>query len=209
MKLDAIIFDLDGTLWDSTNTILDSWNKTIGKHDEIDKQLDINDIKGMMGLSISDIAKKIFPYLDEKRGLDILNKCCKNDSLFLNKHGAILYEKLEYVLSVLIKDYRLFIVSNCQDGYIESFLNYHNLNKYFEDYEYIGRTGLKKGENIKLVINRNNLKSAIYVGDTQGDKDASKVAGIPFVYASYGFGSVDGYDYKIDCLEDIFKVIDD
>ncbi len=38
----------------------------------------------------------------------------------------------------------------------------------------------------------------MYVGDTQGDRNAARLAGIPFVYASYGFGNVEDYDYKID-----------
>ena len=40
--------------------------------------------------------------------------------------------------------------------------------EYFEDFECAGNTGKPKGENNKLVIERNNLKSPVYVGDTQG-----------------------------------------
>lgn len=64
--------------------------------------------------------------------------------------------------------YDLFIVSNCQDGYIESFYEYHKLERYFKDYENPGRTGLSKGENIKLVIDRNNLDAPVYVGIRTG-----------------------------------------
>ena len=48
----------------------------------------------------------------------------------------------------------------------------------------------EKGENIRLIMERNQLERAVYIGDTQGDLDASHAAGIPFIYAAYGFGSV-------------------
>lgn len=100
----------------------------------------------------------------------------------------------------------MYIVSNCIEGYIESFLNSSNLTDYFKDYESNGRTKLSKGENIKLIIERNNIKKAIYVGDTISDKEAADYAKIPFVYASYGFGNVEQYDYKIDEINDILNI---
>ena len=71
----------------------------------------------------------------------------------------------------------------------------------FEDFECAGNTGKPKGENNKLVIERNNLKSPVYVGDTQGDLQSAIDANIPFVFAEYGFGNVDRYDYKIENLK--------
>ena len=115
----------------------------------------------------------------------------------LLKDGGTLYKDLESTLQTLSKSYSLFIVSNCQCGYIETFLEYHKLSKYFKDFECAGNTRLAKGENIKSVMKRNNLVHPVYVGDTQGDCDAAKLANIPFVFASYGFGKVDGYDYVI------------
>ena len=100
-------------------------------------------------------------------------------------------------------NYKLFIVSNCIDGYIESFLRTSGLSNYFLDFECNGRTKLRKGENIELIIKRNNLKNAIYVGDTMGDKEAARYAKVPFVYASYGFGEVDEYDYLINSISDL------
>ncbi|WP_306416999.1 HAD family hydrolase [Halobacillus sp. Marseille-P3879] len=98
------------------------------------------------------------------------------------------------------------MVSNCQDGYIEAFYKYHKLEKYFDDYENPGRTGLSKGENIQLIIDRNNLSAPVYVGDTEGDRKAAVYAGIPFVYAQYGFGQVSGYDEVIESFDELVKL---
>ncbi len=63
-----------------------------------------------------------------------------------------------------------------------------------------GRTGMVKGPNIRLLMERHGIQTAIYVGDTTGDEQASRLAGIPFVWASYGFGRADAPDAVIDSL---------
>lgn len=207
MKIDSIIFDLDGTLWDSVSCIADSWNKTLDKYDEVKNRLTIDDLKGVMGLVLSDIGKKFFSYLEDDKRSKIVEECCKNENEYLAENGAILYDKLEETLEQLSKKYKLFIVSNCQCGYIESFFEFHKLDKYFTDYENADRTGLTKGENIKLIIERNNLSNSVYVGDTEGDLKAARFAGIPFIYARYGFGQVKEYDYVIDSFEELLKLV--
>lgn len=52
-------------------------------------------------------------------------------------------------------------------------------------------------------MKRNKLKSPVYVGDTQGDFQAAQYAGIPFVYASYGFGEVEAPDYTIGTFQEL------
>ena len=111
------------------------------------------------------------------------------------------------VLKELAGRFPLYIVSNCQKGYIESFLDGNGTRHLFQDWECPGVTGLSKGENISLIIGRNGLRRPAYVGDTQGDADGARQAGIPFIYAAYGFGSVDGYDEKIDSIGDLITLI--
>ena len=75
----------------------------------------------------------------------------------------------------------------------------HKLEKYFSDFEMSGRTDLTKGENIKLVMERNGINNALYLGDTIGDQFAAKDAEIPFVFALYGFGTTENPEYTISC----------
>ena len=110
-------------------------------------------------------------------------------------------------LKILSLDYNLYIVSNCQDGYVEAFLHAHQLKSYFKDYEMSGRTGLDKGHNIKLIMKRNVIEQAFYVGDTEGDEEASRFAGIPFIYASYGFGKAKNPDMIIHSIKELPKVL--
>ena len=89
----------------------------------------------------------------------------------------------------LSEKYRLFIVSNCQDGYIELTMNKNNIQNFITDWECYGHSGLEKWENIRLITERNSLKHPVYVGDTEGDLEACEKAGVPFIWASYGFGA--------------------
>lgn len=204
--MDSIIFDLDGTIWDPIDTVLDAWNSRIKEHEQIKRELTRSDFESTMGLQMHEISVKLFPYLNEDIRAQVIKECCDTEQGYLKKNGGKLYPHVEDVLKILSKKYKLYIVSNCQDGYIESFYEFHKLEKYFLDYENPGRTGLSKGENIKLIIQRNNLSDPIYVGDTEGDCKAAKDAGVPFVYAKYGFGQVNDYDKSIDTFDDLVKL---
>ena len=201
----GLIFDLDGTLWSAIDTVLPVWNRTI-KDCNLGKIISYNEMCSYMGKRIEEIAKLCFPKLSENKRIEILKRCCYNEQSVIQQHGGVLYPGLEETLESLKEKYHLYIVSNCSVGYIENFLNFHKLNRYFEDYEMAGRTGKSKGENIKMIIQRNNLDRSAYIGDTQGDCDGAKFAGIPFIFAEYGFGSVDNYDYKISTFADLLEI---
>jgi len=199
--MDSMIFDLDGTLWDPTDTILLAWESMLKEDKRITRKITKKDLKSVMGLQVPEIGKRLFPYLDEQTREHLLEDCCLAENKYIEKHGGILYNHVEDVLKVLSQKYKLFIVSNCQDGYIEAFYRYHQLGQYFTDYENPGRTGLSKGENIQLIMRRNHLLQPVYIGDTEGDRVAAQYAGIPFVYANYGFGQVREYDYVIETFD--------
>ncbi len=203
----GIIFDLDGTLWNSSEKVVPAWNRVFERYKDIDCNITVSQMQSFMGKRIPEIAKILLPSVPEQYRLQILNECCKEEQIYLLDNGGVLYPKLEDTLSELRRDFDLFIVSNCQDGYIEAFLDYHKLRYYFLDTECSGRTGKSKGENIKTIINRNHLDKAIYIGDTQGDLDAAKEAEIHFVHAKYGFGSVNEDTYVINSFFELSKII--
>ncbi|KON90557.1 HAD family hydrolase [Rossellomorea marisflavi] len=204
--MDSIIFDLDGTIWDPIDTVLEAWNRTIEEHDEAGQTMTRADFEGVMGLQVKEIEEKLFPDVDEEVRSRMLQACLEREEELLGKRGGRLYPDVEKVLETLSRSYKLFIVSNCQDGYIETFYDYHKLERFFEDFENPGRTGLSKGENIKLIVERNNLKAPVYVGDTDGDRKAAESAGIPFVYAKYGFGHVEKHDEVLETFGDLVKL---
>ena len=52
-------------------------------------------------------------------------------------------------------------------------------------------------------MKRNNLRHAVYVGDTAGDERSARAAGLPFIFAAYGFGQAAAPDAVIGCLRDL------
>lgn len=204
----GIIFDLDGTLWDSTEQVVKAWNHVLKESNATDYRMTIEDLKKLMGKTVKEIALIVLKEVPEERAVEIMKQCCLEELIYLKKHGGILYPYLKETLNELVKDFNLYIVSNCQEDYIETFLKYHKLEMFFGDYENHGRTNLSKGENIKLIIERNKLDKAVYVGDTQGDCDAASLAGIPFVHAKYGFGNIRGGNLFVNTISELPKVIE-
>ena len=207
MNYDSIIFDLDGTLWNAIKPITYSWNKVLKERfTNIKKQITEQELLEKMGLQIQEIISDLIPEMSENEKKEFEKIITEEENNYLSNVGGTLYNDLKETLAKLTKTHKLYIVSNCQKGYIESFLKAHNLEKFFKDKECIGNTGLQKAENIKLVIERNNLKKAIYVGDTDGDSKSAKQAGIPFVFAEYGFGNTNQYDYKINSFKELLQI---
>jgi len=204
----GIIFDLDGTLWDSSEQVVAAWNMALAKRPETDLQITVADMTSYMGKTMEAIAELMMPEIDLSTRLEIMKDCCDMEHEYLHNHSGKLFPNLEGTLKKLSESYKLIIVSNCQDGYIQTFFHCNpQLEKYFVDFECPGRTGKGKGENIKLVVERNNLDKAVYVGDTQGDCDASDYAGVPFIHAAYGFGKINREVPKITSFEQTVEVV--
>ncbi|MBO4563084.1 MAG: HAD family hydrolase [Clostridia bacterium] len=183
----GVIFDLDGTLWDSSYEVGIAWTEAFVRNG-VPIELNAESMAVMMGRTVPEIGEVLLPDIEPVRRAKILNDCCEEETARLNRNGGMLYDGVSELIPELAKEYPLFIVSNCEDGYIQSFMNYHGTAPFIKDIECIGRTGLHKGDNIKLIVERNGLERAVYIGDTERDMRAAHSAGLPFIRAAYGFG---------------------
>jgi phosphoglycolate phosphatase len=188
---DSIIFDLDGTLWDSTVNVADAWLAAKGEVDYIEIDITPKKVASLAGMAYDAIYDKLFPNLNINKRNEFKEICARKELEVLNERGGLLYPELESTLAYLTKRYKLFIVSNCQAGYIEIFLKLHNMHKYFTGHQCYGTKNRPKADNIKDVVLDYNLKSPVYIGDTQGDYESSEKAGVPFIFAGFGFGNVE------------------
>ena len=202
----SIIFDVDGTLCDSTEICAKAWTDAIHRETDLSLTIDAPTLKGLFGRLLPDIASVLFADYPKEEQLRLIELCCQEEHKALLAQCAPLYPALEDTLRQLKEKYRLFIVSNCQAGYIEVFLETSGLGSYFEGHLCPGDTGNAKADNIRQIIRDYNLKTPVYVGDTLGDFNATKDAGIPFVFASYGFGQVSSPDYTIQCPGDLLNI---
>lgn len=202
----AILFDLDGTLWNALDIITEAWNKAMKEHN-LKYSFSLETMKSFMGLTPKETAPLAFKDVDLNKGLEYFVLCLNEEIKYLRVHPGKLYENEEEVLKELSKHYPLFIVSNSDKGYIEDYLNAYDFNKYFKDHVCAGDTDLEKWQNILYIKNKYQLEEIIYVGDTKKDLNESIKAGVKFIHASYGFGEIEEEVNKINKLKELPDLI--
>lgn len=199
----GIIFDVDGTLWDSTEVVAIAWNKVMLEELKEHEELTVDGLQKEFGKPMDAIADSLFPELSKNDRMELLGKMMVYENELVATGPCVIYDGVPETIKKLSKTYPLYIVSNCQDGYIEAFLKNSGLSEYFKDFTCPAYTGKLKGENIRIIMERNGLDEAVYVGDTQGDANACKEAGVPMIFASYGFGEVEGIYPSIQSFREL------
>lgn len=202
----GIIFDVDGTLWDSTREVAVAWNKILQEEIKGHEILTVEGLQKEFGKPMDAIAASLFPEMTEKDRMELLGKMMVYENELVATGPCVIYDGVPETIRELSKQYPLYIVSNCQDGYIEAFLQNSKLGEYFKDFTCPAYTGKLKGENIRIIMERNGLDEAVYIGDTQGDANACKEAGIPMIFASYGFGEVEGEYTSIRSFSELLDI---
>lgn len=205
--MDGIIFDVDGTLWDSTDVVAKSWNQAILDHSDLDFHVDGKLLKNLFGLPMDKLYDALFPFLPMDKRWELGTYCFEYENEFLKTEPGVLYQGVEETMRTLSKKTDLYIVSNCQCGYIELFLQGSGLSDIIKDHLCFGDTGTSKGQTILKLMEKNHLKDVVYVGDTTGDFEACKEAGIPFIFAAYGFGSVEDAPKSISQFSELLQII--
>ena len=157
MQYDSILFDLDGTLWDSVDEIVSIWNAVIARYPGLRPPITRQEQESVMGLQMDEISRRLFPKEAPERQASLLEECIQAENRYLYDHGATLYPAVPEVLRQLKRRYRLYIVSNCQSGYIEAFLHAHGLEDTFDGFLCFGDTGRGKAENIAEAVSYTHL----------------------------------------------------
>ncbi len=203
-KFDSFIFDVDGTIWDTTHVVADAWNRAFMELGLSERVTDVI-LKNLFGLPMDDIISRILPGESKEIKAKFKPLCYKYEHEYLLESGGIVYPGVVDTFKTLAVSRPLFIVSNCQSGYIELMMKKTGITDYVTDFACYGDRGLLKAENLKLIVSRNSLKNPVYVGDTQTDADACDTAQIPIIHAAYGFGTVMSPYAVIQNMEELKK----
>ena len=207
MNYESLIFDLDGTLWDSRALVAEGYNLQL--KDEGLEHLFVNaqQLKALFGKVMTEIADVIFAEIPLPERYALMERCMARENRYLQENPcAIGYPGVKETLIRLAESHRLFIVSNSQRGYPELCIRKLGLGSCITACLCFGDTGTSKGKTIRTLMQRHNIRSCAYIGDTQGDYEATLEAGIPFIWASYGFGVPEGYGAKIDRISDLLTL---
>ena len=207
MNYESLIFDIDGTLWDSRQLVAEGYNLQLEKEGLQHLFVTAEDLRPLFGKVMTEIADNILASIDPSERYELMERCMKteNDYLFANE-CKIGYPRVKETLEALSKKYRLFIVSNSQCGYPELCIEKLGLGEYIEGHMCFGDTGTSKGKTIRTLIDKHNIGSCIYIGDTQGDLEACQEANVPFIFCAYGLGKAESWDAKIDSIEELLTM---
>jgi phosphoglycolate phosphatase len=195
MGYDALIFDLDGTLWDAAAASTYGWNLALEKLG-LSVRVTVDGIRSVSGKPFRQCVATLVPELglagtapaDGNAYEEALELLDDYERLGIETLGGILYEGVAEGLRELAKGLRLFIVSNCPDWYLEAFLRTSGLGTCFAGGDCHGASGLDKPGMLRALSEKYDVDRPAYVGDTQGDRDAAEAVGMDFVFVSYGFG---------------------
>ena len=204
----ALVFDIDGTLWDSTVQVAEAWD-IVGMKSKHHFHVTKEQIKPCMGLPMSEFPKRIFPPMDQDEASALLKESLLFENNYLYTHPGILFEGVEETLKELSEKYDLLVLSNCQKGYIEAFLAGSKLGHLFKDHICWGDNFHSKSENLRLLVQRGGYGNAMYVGDTLYDEEETHKAGYRFAFASYGFGGCSKPDYTLKKFSDLIEAAKD
>ena len=148
--------------------------------------------------------------LPKEQRMEQMERCMDREMVHLWESPCnIGYPKVKETLAALSEKIDLYIVSNSQRGYPEVCIEKLGLTPYIRGHLCFGDTGAAKSVTIRTLMEKYRIESAAYVGDIQGDCDSAHAAGIPFVWAAYGFGDVKDYEAKIDRFEDLLSLFED
>lgn len=188
--MDAIIFDIDGTLWDSRQVVAESWNQVVLREKGYHPGFTGENISYLFGRTMDEIARRLFPDLPPQERDRLARLCFVEENKALEETPGDFYPGVLETIPKLAERYPLYIVSNCQAGYIDLVIRHSGLAHCFSGGMCFDDTFQPKGENLKRLAQREGLKDPVYVGDTQGDWEACQVAGMPMIFAAYGLGQV-------------------
>lgn len=207
-----LIFDVDGTIWDCSSVVTEGWNRAIEETACSKAVITPQILQREFGQTMDVIADHIFgDVTDMEKRRQLLDKCCEYEHLFLEKNTRdISYPGVAAGMERLSEKYALYIVSNCQKGYIELMMKKTGIAPFIRDIDCFGNTGVCKGETIRILMERSGMRQeeTVYIGDTLGDYEACAVAGISFVFAEYGFGNVEEARHRIKRFSELQSVVE-
>lgn len=209
-KPDSLIFDMDGTLWDAVDTYTESWNLVFKKRG-INRTMARHHLLQRIGWDGEKVMQVVLPEFDPEKRQEIYAEVNEVRRMLLPQNGGVLYDGVIAGLKQLASRYKLFILSNCATGIIRIFIDWAGIDKHITAELAYGVNCMPKHHNIKLLADTHRLKRPVYIGDTAGDSGQSRLAGVPFVFVSYGFGETDDYNLKFDnfkSLTDYFMALE-
>jgi len=190
-----LAFDIDGTIFDVSEMIVDSFQNGINnfllKHKDLSIDMPSKEgIVSVLGIPIDEIFVRLFPSLTPPLQKEMNEFCTETlvKDIRLG-YGKIFFGVEEVLQQFYQKGYTLTVASNGRSEYIEAILKtYGLLNLFSKPIAYLNNELDSKSHIVKYYID--NLLSKddliIMIGDRFTDREAAESNNIPFVGCSFG-----------------------
>lgn len=208
-RYDAVIFDLDGTLIDSSEGIANAAEEAMREleYPEMPRDELISYIGPPIGNSI--ISRNGFDENELKRFNSVFRELYKNKYLM----EARIYPGIPGLLRDLRRSAFIGIATNKRIDYTEILLKSMGLSQFCDEIQALDMDGkLKKGDLIENCIKASGIeerKRIVTVGDTKMDESAAKECGTDFIGVTYGFGLKNEKDVTYGCAADSVQSLRD
>lgn len=197
---DALMFDLDGTLWDAASASARAWSH-VAQERGLSLSITEDVIRAVSGLPFEQCVRPIFGDLADDPKLHAELDLAERAEI--EGRGGAFYEGMSDFLTAWSKRWSIFVISNCQPWYLQAYLRHANLGPVIREARCLGLPENTKAANIRGLIERHGFSSALYVGDTHWDQRAAGDAGADFIWAKYGFGKAEGDVLAVGSLREL------
>ena len=207
MNYESLIFDVDGTLWDSRSLVAEGYNVQLKAEGLEHLFVTVDDLTPLFGKVMTDLADTLLATIPKETRYELMERCMETENRYLQENPChIGYPKVKETIAELSKKHRIFIVTNAQRGYAEVCMEKLGLTPYVSGWLCFGDTGTSKGKTIRTLMANHGIEDAVYIGDTQGDYEATVEAEIPFVWCSFGFGKPENWAARVDSFEQLLSL---
>ena len=188
-RFDAVVLDIDGTLWDSRASVAEAWREVVAEARPGVPPPSMQALTSFFGKTLDENADGLFPEFPPQERLRWMRRCIDAEHAHLAVRPGVPYPGVRETCEALARRVPLLIASNCEKGYPAIAAAGCGITEFVRDSLCFGETGTPKSETIRAVCARNGVSAPVYVGDTAMDEEACRAAGVPFIHAAYGFGS--------------------
>ncbi|MCF8564020.1 HAD family hydrolase [Alicyclobacillus tolerans] len=204
-SMTTLIFDLDGTLIDTTGAVFPAFRETLRSFGAPVPQSEV--MAKTFGLPDVEIWKMLMPNhsTDERTAAFQMSERLVLENL--RSQDVLLPGAMETLSQLKGFGHLLTVASNCGDGYLNTVLDSQGLREFFTHPLCLGTVkGDAKSDILTEHFLRLDKRHAVMIGDRSSDGVAAKAHNIPFVGCAFGFGNaaeLDLADVVISQLTDL------